>query len=186
MKRPLCPRCGSNGLYRDDDPVTGVMTVACQICGHRIFPGADPELSKAIVKAREERNKEEEEPMQKRGCTNCKRDKATIRGLCMTCIRGAIGTEGPARVAALAEVKRKIETGEIQSRVYNKKAAAHPPGPATHPASAPVISIPIPWSVGGPLPPVGETQELREAPAVVPVTLRLAIEITVKVNGVAA
>ncbi|MHB8772978.1 MAG: hypothetical protein ACYC7J_18440 [Syntrophales bacterium] len=113
-----------------------------------------------------------------RGCRNCGRDKVCVcAGLCNICYHAASGKSGEARDTALAEVKQKIAAGEIRSREQKQKAVAAPPGPAQPPAeSRPAVAYPKP----------AEVHLAGESPRVVPVTLRLAIEITVRVATVTA
>lgn len=126
----------------------------------------------------------------KRGCSNCKRDKALVSGgLCFVCLKAARGKVGPARDAALAEIKRKLDAGEIKTKNFKRRGSAAEPGRPSSPASSPAPVIPEakPGDDAGP----GDTMPHRvpgrgaaETPTIVPITLRLAIEISVKFNGV--
>ncbi len=58
-----CPKCGSTGLYRDDDRRNGIPIIACIICGLRIYKGTQQRLGGKENKeeGRAERQKDIEE-----------------------------------------------------------------------------------------------------------------------------
>ena len=117
----------------------------------------------------------------KRGCSNCRRDKTIVSGgLCIVCMRAARGKTGEERVAALAEVKRKIDSGEIKTRKGKHNTASAPIAP-TKPALAPRLNPErrIGWDVA-------TDPKDTKTPQIVPVTLRLAIEISVRINTIPA
>jgi hypothetical protein len=133
----------------------------------------------------------------KKGCSNCHRDKYVVSGdLCNVCAKAAAGKTGEEREVALAEAKRKLDAGEIKTRKH-RDPRTDPPGPLSAPSGkkpAPDARQQRP-SEGASAPegekcaPNGVKYELVEmlpAPQVVPVTLRLAIEVTIKVNCIQA
>ena len=126
----------------------------------------------------------------KRGCSNCRRDKTIVSdGLCIVCMRAARGKTGEERVAALAEVKRKIDSGEIKTRKGKHNAASAPIAP-TKPAAPDQPPTPEGAKHARGTRPYSLPEEMLSpsgaAPQIVPVTLRLAIEISVRVNTIPA
>jgi len=126
----------------------------------------------------------------KRGCSNCLRDKSLQSScLCYVCQRAASGKKGEERVAALAEVKRKIDAGEIRTRVSKHNVAS---APVAQTKPAPPVQHHAPGGVKHA--PESRPYRLPEevispsgaVPSIVPVTLRLSIEITVRVSTVSA
>ena len=101
--------------------------------------------------------REEEEPM-KKPCVNCERVMWIVRDeLCSLCARASEGKEGAEKDAALAKAKERIASGKLR-KSEGRAPAGNIPG----------------------------TVELTASPEdrVIPVTLRLTIEIGIRVTGI--
>lgn len=182
MTPPPCPKCGSDALYRDDDTINGAFCIACMKCGARLYPGRVLEMAKAVVIITESK---EEEDMKREPCTNCGREMVIISGgRCSTCFNASKGLIGEAKDKALAEIKARIENGEVKTRGISGRSRLpdQPPAPGSEKPAA--ESLPREIFPGHFF---SATLEQTAEPArIVPITLQLAIEITIKVNGVAA
>jgi hypothetical protein len=116
-----CGKCGSGGLYRDEDFEAGFVYIACTICGNRWPGGVKPVDGQ---KNQDIRPEIKEDAMQNRTgpCANCKRVRTYQGGgHCFLCNRASKGLEGEERSAALAAIKEQIEKGGRP-----KKAMADP------------------------------------------------------------
>jgi predicted RNA-binding Zn-ribbon protein involved in translation (DUF1610 family) len=177
MTPPPCPRCGSNALYRDDDTINGAFCVACMKCGTRLYPGRVLEMAKADVIIKESK----EEDMKRGLCANCGRERGIISGgRCSTCVNASKGLIGEAKDKALAEIKARIENGEVKTRgtAGRRRLPAQPPAPG---GEKPAVQYPSER-----VPPdhffSAILEQTAEPARIVPVTLQLAIEITVRIN----
>lgn len=116
------------------------------------------------------RKGEEMAPHRPKPCENCGRIKALLHGLCTVC--GRVGDlEGQERADALTAIKERIERGEVKTRGRRPKEheghVVKPGGPEAKLANIqPQIVFP-------------KYQEI-------PLTIRLTIDVTVRVNGVTA
>jgi hypothetical protein len=103
----------------------------------------------------------------KRKCKNCGRELSIAReGMCSVCAKAAKGLTGEALDKALAAIKQKINAGEVRHNVFGR---LHHPAPVP-PAPAPSVMVRTP---------AGDATDI-------PVTIRLMVEICVRVTGVSA
>lgn len=141
-----------------------------------------------------------------RACRNCGRVLTILRdGCCWTCWRAGKGLVGKEKEAALAAIKEKIERGLIYCGGHRRKQT--PAAPAAKDRAAapekPALKAPVPASAakggraagpGGKLPDVDPSAyppgavDLVELPAgpTIPVTIKLVIEIGVRIAGLGA
>lgn len=120
MTKYACGKCRSTALHRDDDEANGHVFIACIMCGNR-WPGGPAPIIVGCVSTHQ---KPKEEPMIKI-CKNCNRTKSIVKGgLCYVCNNAGKGKTGEERTAALAEIKRKIENGEVKA--WNKRSKEKP------------------------------------------------------------
>jgi DNA-directed RNA polymerase subunit RPC12/RpoP len=134
-----CGKCGSRGLWRDDDRLNNSSYIVCRICGNR-YPGGNkpvfveqipasaesgvmsalefaPEaVAQGILEQEETRvgmgDKMRKKKEPKTGtCPNCARSdmKLGSHDLCATCLQATVGRTGEAREKALAAAKEKIQ-----------------------------------------------------------------------------
>jgi len=115
-----CGKCGSGNVYWDDDGIGTVL--ACRTCGTRTIPP---------IVCNTTNDEEEESTMPKKPCANCGRTMWIVKEqMCSACARAADGKEGPEREAVLAEVKKRISSGNLRLCAKNK-----PNGKKTTPGS---------------------------------------------------
>jgi hypothetical protein len=106
-------------------------------------------------------------------------------GCCFICAKASAGLTGPAKDAALAEIKKKIEAGEIGP---GHRRSSPPKTEQAHPEKG---LKPRTARTGEPLPDVDRSAyppgavQLGEipGPTEIPVTIRLMVEISVRVMG---
>ena len=121
-------------------------------------------------------------------CKNCGRERSIVaQGFCFVCRDVSRNLEGEERAAALAAVKARIENGEIgvgkrrppALRRPGKKPAARAKTPAIASAkeTAPALSAPKPSHAA-------QGDILRQDVPEIPVTIRINIEIGVRLIGV--
>jgi hypothetical protein len=184
----ICGQCKATSLYRDEDYINGVWYVACRICGNRwpggpapIRVGEDGIMRDAIetVPAQTINDLKKEGVKMKKPCSNCKRDMSIVRGgRCFVCAKAAEGLSGDELIFALAEIKGKIDRGEIKQGGPGrpcKKARSLQPLPAAGQK---------PGAIFGGRREMGTLLETAEPQTIIPVTLRLTVEIAVHVNGI--
>ena len=112
MKRGTCENCGR--------PDIGIVSGGkCKVCYGAQKGLTGEEKEKALAEAREriQGGKLRSRKTEKREtCSNCERPgiKPGSTGLCNVCYRAQKGLEGEEREKALAEIKRKIQNGEIR------------------------------------------------------------------------
>jgi len=118
---------------------------------------------------------ERKEMAMKRKCANCQREKAVVKdGMCFTCNKAGKGKTGEERDKALVDVRTRIKNGGLRHTGGGGKSKRTPPaGLPPSEAVAAALSV-IPEKTG--------TQEQT----VIPVTLRLTVEIAVRVTGIGA
>jgi len=225
----VCGKCGSAGLYRDDDFAVGDFAIVCRICGNRWYPGAGrlssciaPVMAKTEAETsikpatatvslhfeqgrmaniltgpasmapakRIEKREKTVADNRKRACANCGRVRFIIgAGMCWICCQAAKGLDGDERAAALAEIKAKIESGEVGWGKHGKG------GPKRAQAVKDPAIAPPGWKA--PRPPAAQTDALKPvkrdgsltladmlAPQQIPVTIRLTIEVGIRLVGV--
>lgn len=125
-----CGKCGSRGLYRDDDRLNNASFIVCPICGNR-WPGGPAPVKVEM--------KQEEVMANKKGtCPNCKRENVSLvpglkAPLCWACQKYAAGTTGDVRIEKLAEAAEKYK-GIKQEKNMERK-----PNPAPAPADPSAI-----------------------------------------------
>ena len=138
-KKYRCGKCGSGGLYLDDDYMAGLVYVACKICGNRWPGGAKPVDGTEPIDGTERKEQtgiEEGQDMSIKGpCRNCGRVLCIIAdGCCFVCRQAGKGLAGEEKAAALAAVKAKIESGTMRKgggrRGPRKAAQEVAPAPA--------------------------------------------------------
>jgi hypothetical protein len=131
----VCGKCGAGGLFRDDDILAGLVYIACSICGNRWPGGAKPmdgatKQDGDMMPHRVPIENKEGSKMSITGaCRNCGRLLTIIgNGCCWKCYQAGKGLEGEEKAAALASVKAKIESGVMKKgggrRGHRKSAAA--------------------------------------------------------------
>jgi len=143
-----------------------------------------------------------------RACRNCGRVLTILRdGCCWTCWRAGKGLVGKEKEAALAAIKEKIERGLIYCGGHRRKQTSAPAAPAAKEREAapekPALKAPVPASAakgarvavpGGTLPDVARSAyppgavTLADLPAAreIPITVRLTIEVGIRIVGVSA
>lgn len=124
----FCGKCGSRA-YGEDGIGFQDNRIYCPICGNCTpskygFKGECGTWLIPPILSREA-EPEGENDMAKIGtCGNCERKEMALRkDLCATCDKTAKGLTGAARDKALAEIKRKIQAGEVKPRGLNAKKA---------------------------------------------------------------
>ena len=114
-------------------------------------------------------------PHRPKPCENCGRVKTLLHGLCGICGRAAKGLEGLALIKALDDVKGMLERGETTPRGRKPKRTekvAPPPEEKKTPEDFKA------WARDGFRP------VQVQGPHEIPLTIRLTIDVTVRVNGV--
>lgn len=162
MKPPACPKCGSQGLFRDDDRVNGLVAIACRFCGHRIYPGGGV----AVIENEEEAMSKEKKP-----CRNCGRVLTIIGdGCCFVCYKAGKWLAGEEKERALAAVKARIQAtgGHLRGRRKQRKAKQSA-------AAAPVGAVGILLE-----PEPGMCERIAEPVREIPIAVKLSIEIAVR------
>jgi len=110
-------------------------------------------------------------------CENCGRIKSIVGGgFCWSCYRAAKGRDGDNRTAALAEIKARINRGEIKQGVHGKKKTS---------SAAPKARV---GESSSPLPPArtitADDVDYRTAtltePRSIPVIVKLTIEVGIR------
>lgn len=206
--RPHCRKCGSSNVGRDDDPATGEAAIACMMCGQRQYRWNSPAAFELRDDGRQEPERGDREMAKHGPCANCGREMTIVaRNLCFVCAQAGKGKEGQSRDDAMASIKQRIEAGEINSR---KKRRGEAPAVAAD-AAASGNSVLSPGQVARArrrqieleredrlatskdLFSVREEFRIPGAPAaappqepsrIVPVTLRIDIEVNLIINGV--
>jgi len=127
LGRGECDNCGRVMLLHQD---------LCSTCGRAAqgLTGNARDKALAIIKARIEfgdvksggyrrvekskitDNGEGELKMEKKPCSNCRRTLTLVGNLCSVCRKAAKGKDGEARTTALAEIKTRIDNGDIRAR----------------------------------------------------------------------
>ncbi len=115
-----CPKCGSTGLYRDDDRLNGIPIIACIICGLRIYKGTQQRLGGKENKeeGRAERQKDIEE--QKNQLQDILSQKERQKRRCEKCGK-AFMTYGRAKYCLICRVIVKREHRRKYDREYRKR-----------------------------------------------------------------
>ena len=116
----------------------------------------------------------------KKPCANCKRDKSIVAGgHCFLCYKAAKGKSGDELISALTEIKRKIDNGEVNRGGRRERPRKNSASPPALPIKGRVIIGKL--GKGGSR---GLLLEATEEQTIIPVTLRLTVEIAVRVNGI--
>jgi Mor family transcriptional regulator len=127
----------------------------CQNCEQGILAMSEMKIQEQKIK--------ENKPMTRKGiCKNCGREKfITGDGCCGVCYLAGKGLEGEEKAEALAKIKEKISSGKM--RTGRRKSADAAPGT---PLPSGLIQVEGPGTL---------------APQVVPVTVRLTLEVSVRI-----
>jgi len=124
-----------------------------------------------------------EKVMQKKACANCKRVMSIVKeGRCFICAKAAEGKRDEALVAALVDVRERIQSGNIRRGGSRPRTEDRPSAPESSKERFPAAAVPAPVPAGILL--QGKPDETSEPQTVIPVTLRLTVEIAVRVNGI--
>lgn len=166
-----CGQCGSAGLYRDEDRLNGMAWIACMICGNRWPGGLEPVKAAKSGKKRAITAEKEHIAMgNKRGvCSNCGRALLLVGNLCHTCYSRARGLNGESRDEALQSVRDQLAAG-LKRR--DQKSIPASPQEEKYPVTEERIE--------------GQLLQTADPQTVIPVTLRLTVEIAVRVSGISA
>lgn len=187
--RPHCLRCGSANVHRDDDELIGRASIACFKCGNRQYQGTDYvgfEMREDGSSPAPSTNREVDVMAAKGNCSNCGREMTIVgNDRCFVCYTAGKGLVGTPLDAALAAVKEKIASGGLR-RGGRSKAATIPESssPQTTPLSkarATVIR-----NQQNQLSEKGVHSAIefhKQSPQENPVTIRLTIEVDVRVTG---
>jgi hypothetical protein len=117
-------------------------------------------------------------------CENCKRVLSVVeKGRCSVCAKAGRGKSGDELIAALATIKGKIERGEIKRNNLSGRTPGRPRKSSASPSALPNIGTEIVGKIGERLE-RGVLLEATEQQTIIPVTLRLTVEIAVRVNGI--
>lgn len=158
-----CQKCGSKSTYQDGD------AMACFMCGNRMYPEQIMGITRQI-------KPDEEDEMPRKECMNCKRMMSIKRhNLCATCADAGEGKQGPDLIDALAAVKARIEAGGLRKTGRNgsRKARAK-----VHNAEG---RIPLEKITPAMVIPIKKTPLPDPQAVIMPVTLRLTVEVDVRV-----
>jgi hypothetical protein len=166
--RPHCLRCGSASVGRDDDLINGRASIGCMMCGNRQYRDTDYvgfEMREEGSRPAPLTNREANIMSAKRACGNCGRMMAIVgKDRCFVCYAAGKGLEGPAQDAAYAAVKEKIFSGGLR-RGGRSKSAEIPEAAPPETVHSPTIKF--------------RPQTAQE----IPVTIRLTIEVDLRVTG---
>jgi hypothetical protein len=165
--RPHCLRCGSSSVSRDDDKLAGRVSISCFKCGNRQYKDTDYVGFEMREEGPKSASASREDVMAvKRACKNCAREMTIVgKGLCFTCSAAGKGLEGPKLDAALDAVKEKIASGGLRKGGRNKAdRIQETDSPET--IHSPIVKF--------------HPQPAQE----IPVTIRLTIEVDLRVTGV--
>jgi len=182
----ICGKCGRSPVYREDDRLVGDFCLACPICGNRYYnsvgrkgvgvaPVRKDMASTAITEIEDHELKRKDDDMTGNGiCKNCGRERFLLGGLCSMCSQAGRGLKGDAKEKALADVKEKIKSGQIQKSGRKKKPIDF--GLAGGDVNKfPILPDDLP---GDPVIDVGKQDVI--VPQDIPVRIRLMVEIAVR------
>lgn len=197
--RPACGKCHSTMVVCDLDPSTGIKVISCKKCGNQ-YPGNKEGFYMTEMEGKMAN--------QKGTCRNCYRPNMSLvppHGLCWTCYVSVKGLEpdGEEYAAALKAIKERIDSGGLRGWGHGKKSETKAAKAETKQAKRETIRAKKETKA----PAAAESTEGGERPLlslitddllekmkpvrigsegekIIPVTLRLTVEVCVKVAAI--